>query len=677
MDLKNDTTEPSKDALTDALAAWREQVERDLKGVPFEKRLITRTPEGIALNPLYTRADLPAGLGEDERPGQGHLRRGARPATTRIPCLRLQSIRRADADSFNRALKSALMAGQDAVVVPGAAEAAGGSWSPSSLGEFSTALSEVELSAVPVHFPVDASSLPATALLLAHAEERGLAVASLTGSVAADPIAFAARTGEAPENWAATFDDVASSVRWARDSAPGLRTLAVDGCPWSDAGANAVQELGLVLAGVAEYARALDARGLGVNEMMPALLVRFGVGPRFFMEVAKFRSWRVLLAKLIVALEGDVGSAEKVLVQASTGSWNKTRLDVHVNLLRSTTESLSAVLGGVDALRIDPYDTVAGSVSPVAERVARNLHILIGEEFGFSEPVDAAGGSWYVENLTDQLARKAWTFFQEIEEQGGLRSALAQGWVQSQLRLTAKSRESDYAVRRAGLVGTNIFPNARDGIQPTANPGVFPVLTASASSATGDWSARLGMMVDGLRAGSEGPCLGHSLFGPTVSWERLPQFSAGAPFEALRVAAADLAASRGRPPTAFLARMGPVKQHKPRADFSTGFLSVAGFTMVGKAGYDDATSAAAAAIQSGADVVVICSTDETYPELVPALAGAIKAANDRIQIVLAGLPREEAVQKQFSEAGVDEFIHIRADLPDVLGRLLSRIGSNL
>ena len=185
MDLKNDTTEPSKDALTDALAAWREQVERDLKGVPFEKRLITRTPEGIALNPLYTRADLPAGLGEDERPGQGHLRRGARPATTRIPCLRLQSIRRADADSFNRALKSALMAGQDAVVVPGAAEAAGGSWSPSSLGEFSTALSEVELSAVPVHFPVDASSLPATALLLAHAEERGLAVASLTGSVAA------------------------------------------------------------------------------------------------------------------------------------------------------------------------------------------------------------------------------------------------------------------------------------------------------------------------------------------------------------------------------------------------------------------------------------------------------------------------------------------------------------
>lgn len=671
-------TTPPEEALTAALATWRAQVEKDLKGAPFEKRLITRTPEGIALNPLYTRADLPAGLGGDERPGSGSLQRGARALNARGTCRRLQAIRRGDAEAFNKALRAALMAGQDAVVVPGASAEASGDWAPASLEQLITALKEVDFTAVPVHFPVGASALPAVAMLSAYAAESGVSLEKLQGSVAADPVAAAVRSGTAPETWEGVWNDAAAALKWSAESAPGLRTLAVDATVWSDAGANAVQELGLALAAVAEAARSLESREVSLAEMAAGLLVRFGVGPRFFMELAKFRAWRVILAKLLVALEGDATDVAKVEVHAVTGKWNKTRLDAHVNMLRATTEALSAVLGGVDGLSIEPYDAPSNGNSAVGDRIARNLHVLIGEEFGFNIPADAAGGSWYVENISDQLARKAWAFFQEIEGQGGLRGAIAAGWVQEKLAATTKGRDKDFAIRRSGLVGTNLFPNAKDVIAAAASGTAVDVATP-AYTAGGNiaWTARLGTAVDALRAGTKIDALVIGETVATVSWPTLASYSAAAPFEAMRLAAADLAASRGKAPTAFFAKMGPVKQHKPRADFSAGFISVGGFALDSKAAFNTAEDAAKAAIASDADAVVICSTDDTYPEIVPVLAAAVKAAKPAMQVVLAGLPRDEAVQKQFSEAGVDEFIHVKADVPALLGRMLSRLGANL
>ncbi|WP_221028889.1 methylmalonyl-CoA mutase family protein [Actomonas aquatica] len=676
MDQNNSPKNSPEEPLAEALAAWRAQVERDLKGAPFEKRLITRTPEGISLNPLYTRADLPAGFSAEEAPGTGSRVRGTRaPGDTKV-CRRLQAINRADADGFNTALRAALMAGQDAVVVPGADLAAQGGWAPAKLEELTQALREVELTAVPVHFPVGASALPAIAMLVAYAEERGLSLETLCGSVAADPIAAAVREGAMPADMSPVWDDVASSVNWSAEKAPGLRTVAVDASVWSDAGANAVQELGLALAAIAENVRGLEGKDVALEKLAAATLVRFGIGPRFFMELAKFRAWRVVLAKLMVALDGDAADAAAVEVVAQTGRWNKTRLDTHVNMLRTTTEGLSAMLGGVDGLSIEAFDTVTGANSAVGERIARNLHVLLSEEFGFSVPADAAGGSWYVENTTDQLARKAWAFFQEVEKQGGLVAALKAGWVQTQLAGTAKGRDRDYAVRRSGLIGTNLFPNAKDVIKDAAAaPAAVSAFIAADTSIA--WSNRLSNAVDALRAGNAVATVVGDTPMATEPLTELPVYKAAAPFEAMRLAAADLATKRGQAPTVFFAKMGPVKQHKPRADFSAGFLSVGGFALNSKAAFATAEEAAAAALESGADALVICSTDDTYPDLVPPLCAAVKAAKPDMQIVLAGLPRDEAVQKQFTDAGVDEFIHVRADVPATLSRMLNRIGANL
>ncbi len=671
MDPNTRPTNPPEEALTVALATWRAQVERDLKGAPFEKRLITRTPEGIALNPLYTRADLPVGL-ETE----ASLARGATAVAARQTCRRLQEIRRPDAEAYNKGVRAALMAGQDAVVVPGADAAARGDWAPAKLESLIAALRDVELTAVPIHFPVATSALPSIAMISAYAAERGLNLESLHGSVAADPIAAAVRSGTVPETWAPVWGDAAAAIGWGKTNAPGFRTVAVDAAVWSDAGANAVQELGLALAAVAENARALESQNVSLEDLTASLLVRFGIGPRFFMELAKFRAWRVVLAKLLVGLGATAADAAQVEVTAVTARWNKTRLDPHVNMLRATTEALSAVLGGVDGLSIDAFDTPAGGNSSVGERIARNLHVLLADEFGFNVPTDAAGGSWYVENVSDQLARKAWTLFQQVEEQGGLCAALAAGWVQEQIAGTTKGRNKDYAVRRSGLVGTNLFPNAKDSIKAGV-VAAAPTAAIFVAGGENDWATRLGKAIDALRAGTP---VGDIIVGAqlsTVEVASLAAYSAAAPFEALRLAAADLTATRGKAPTVFLAKMGPVKQHKPRADFSAGFVAVGGFALAGKTAYETAEAAAQAAVESGADAVVICSTDDTYPDLVPSLAKAVKSAQPNMQVVLAGLPRDEAVQKAFSDAGVDEFIHVRADVPATLGRMLNRLGANL
>ena len=668
---QENTASTSTASLESALTAWRAQIETDLKGADFNKRLVTRTLEGIALQPLYTRMDLPGSVSMAEKPGEAPFRRGW---TTSPTCRRLQSIHRPDAASFNKALKEALMHGQDAVVLPRLDEP-GSAWSPSQIDDLTTALAEVEITAVPVHLGAGADPLPAAALYLAHAKTRGIAADKLSGSVAADPIGESARWGSAPADDTYLLDNLAGWTRWCATHATGVRTLAIDASTWSAAGANAVQELGFALATLAEYLREFEDRELVGLTVLQHTLVTFGVGPKFFTELSKFRAWRVLVSKLLVGMGADPAAAKGMAVHAKVGSWNKTQLDAHANMLRSTTESLSAVLGGVDGLQVPSFDEALNQHSVMGERISRNLHAVLSEEFGFSNPQDAGGGSWYIENLTDSLARRAWDCFREIEKLGGMRAALKADWPQNQIQTVTASRDSDHAVRRSGLVGTNLFPNLQDKLPVAADK------TPTASTAGLDcvdarsWPDCLSAAMAAIR---DGVAVTQAIPAPAkpaamTTFAPLIPYRAAAPFEDLRRRAQKIEAERGHGPIALMLKMGPVKQHKPRADFSIEFVSVGGFAPLAKETFATASDATMAAIESEADVAVICSTDDTYPELVPEIARAIKAAKPKMQIVLAGLPREEALVQSFRDAGVDEFIHVRANIPDVLGRVLSAL----
>lgn len=648
------TYEPIHPTADAALAAakdnWRRSVEAELKGASFEKKLLTRTFEGVTLQPLYTRADVQA------RPAHEALL--ARPAGA-APFLRgtrasgyagkswavAQEIAAPDAEEFNRCLREDLMGGQDAAVLTARSSARPCGIELSDTNELATALEGVELAVLPVHIDagLDATGLGA-ALLKLGAEKLGC-TGELTGSATADPLANWAAGGGLPTGYGEALDALAAWTKNAASVAPSLRTIGVDGGLWAEAGGTAVHELACALSATVEYLRESQKRGVPLGVSVPRLVVRFSSGPQFLMETAKFRAWRPLLARVVVALGGDAAHSGRAAVHASTTRWNKTRLDPHVNMLRVTTEAFAAVLGGVDALHIAPYDAIAGGLASgdgVSRRIARNVHALLAEEFGATAPADPAGGSWCIESLTDELARKAWAQFQTFEKLGGFAAALRAGEPQKLVAAAASEKAQAFGARRSGLVGTNLFPNLKETPLPAA-----PVFKVDAV-----YACELRDLIAAVEP-----------------------FRAASGFEALRDASEAFAARTGARPRVFVAKMGAVLQHKARADFAAGFFAPGGFELLAKQSFATAADAAAAATVSGAPIAVLCSTDDTYPELVPAFASALRASSPGVTLVLAGLPADAAVRDAFSAAGIDLFIHLRAPVEETLAQLLKKIGA--
>lgn len=611
-------------------AEWRRAAAESLDGASFEQRLITRTPEGIDLQPIYTRAAA-AGLAPlGDWPGLPPFVRGADPLGSRAGgWLIAQKIAGRTPAEFNAALRAALERGQNAVPL---AEAQ--CWTRAD--ELGAALAGVELAAVRLfaHAGCDGAAFAEAFLGWRHRE--GIPARAVQGAILCDPVAAWVTRGGLPRPWERLLDETAAlTQQLAGDGIP-LRTVGVDASVWAEAGGHAVQELAFALATGVEYARALDARGVGVDVAGPRLLFTFGLGAHFFLQIAKLRAARALWARAMQAAGGGP-EAQRLVCHGRTARWNKSALDPQVNLLRATAESFAGVMGGVAGLQVEPFDAAGGAPSPLAERLARNLQIILAEECQLGRVVDPAGGSWFVETLTQQLAEKAWSLFQELEARGGMAAAIRAGFPQALVAQAAAARREAVETRRDGVIGVNLHPNLREECGPA------PVAAMPRADLTAE---RVPAIVAQRRA---------------------------EPFEALRRRAAAFTARTGRRPQVLLAKFGPRKQHAARAEFSAGFFAVGGFDVNAGAAFDAPEAAAAAALASGAPLVVICSSDETYPALVPPFAAALKAALSPPLVVLAGLPAPE-VQAQFRAAGVDEFIHLRANCAHLLAGFQTRLG---
>jgi methylmalonyl-CoA mutase len=696
----------SLDALRASFDTWRKTVEAELKGVPFGKKLVTKTPEGIALQPLYTRLDTAVLPAQDA--ARGTRAKGYADA----PWDFAQEIALAKPADFNAALLSDLNRGQNAVSITldcaaraardadtaPAGEVGRRGLSIADLTDLTAALDNVELTALPVHINAGATALPAAALFFALAKKRGVDTAKINGSLTADPLGEYAARGTLPDSLASLEDDLAQWTLWAARHAPGLSTIGIDAALWLNAGGSAVQDLAHALAALVEYIRELTKRGLTAGQVIANTRVTFAIGSQFFMEIAKFRAFRLLVARVATACAAADASPK---VHARTGRWNKTVLDINVNMLRVTTEALSAVLGGVDSLHIAPYDEIMGAPDDFSRRISRNIHALLAEEFHFTAPNDPAGGSFYIEKLTDELARKAWAAFQEIEKQGGFTAALRAGALQAAVAAIARDKADGLDKRRLGLIGTNLFPNLKEKT-PVARPVTTPefaaaraaeikkrrpatmniklnltakIVNAVSSNAADDLAAAC------IQAATQGATIGQ-LFAATNHRAAKPETAitpvactrGSEGYEALRASADAYAKKTGARPKIFVAKMGPVLQHKARADFTAGFFSTGGFELLAREAFDTAEAAAKAAIASGAPVAVICSTDDTYPDLAPAFAKAVKAGNPAMKVILAGLPADEALVATYKAAGVDDFIHIRANNRAMLANIQKSIG---
>ncbi len=689
---------------------WRAAAEEALGGAPFEKRLITKTHEGIDLQPMY-RAEDTAGLPHmGSMPGFAPFARSADTLGYKKQAWEVsQELRNPTPESFNQALladlargqtavnmvlDNATLLGEDADAAQDAAVGQGGV-SISSLDDLAKALAGVDLAHTPLFIQAGASALPIAAMVLALIEKQSGSRDKLAGCIGSDPLGELARTGRLPRALGGAYDDMAEMAKWAAAHAPDLRTILVRGQPYHDGGGNAVQELAFALATGVEYLRELDSRGVAIDQAASRMMFALALGSNFFMEIAKLRAARVLWARIVAAFGGNE-EAQKMRIHAHTSSWNKTVYDPNVNMLRTTTEAFSGVLGGCDSMHIGPFDEVARVPNDFTRRVARNTHIILREEVGLTRTIDPAGGSWYLESLTDTLGRRVWDLLREVEKQGGMAKALEAGFPQSQVAAVGDQRAKAYAQRRDVFVGTNMYPNTAD--EPLVGPDIDHAalqqtrtaeLASYRDSVDAAWRQSA---LDKLAAASgqdRVEAAVHAIMGGATFGDVCATLAAGEEadplidpvkikrgaqaFEGLRRLTEAYAARTGARPKVFLANMGPIPQHKARADFSRGFLEVGGFEVIGNNGFENTDQAVQAAIDSGAPAVVICSTDPTYPELVPPLAKGIKEAKPDTVVLLAGYPAADHIDA-FKQAGVDDFIHVRANCYELLNNLQNRIG---
>ena len=240
-----------------------------------------------------------------------------------------------------------------------------------------------------------------------------------------------------------------------------------------------------------------------MDDAAPRIRFAFSIGSNFFMEIARLRAARLLWAKIVQAFGGGE-EAQKMSIHARTSAWNQTVYDPYVNLLRATTEAFSSAVGGCDSLHVSPFDELVRAPDEFSRRIARNTHTVLREESQVTRTVDPAGGSWYVETLTDAVGHKTWAIFQEIEKQGGMAKALAAGWPQAQVADTAAKRAANIAKRKDIFVGSNMYPNLKETrLEPT--PVDARAVQAERAAALKQFRAsRQGQQAGGAGTGRQG-----------------------------------------------------------------------------------------------------------------------------------------------------------------------------
>lgn len=676
--------------------AWLKLVERDLKGAPFEKKLVKRV-SGIDVQPLYTRAGSERAGAAPQRddaagiPGFAPYTRGcyALGASEMGWDVRFE-LAQGEPEDGAESIADNLAGGATSValVLDRAARAGSNEHglegiAIENLAELDRLLTHVALDKVPVTLEAGATALPLAAGLVALGQRRKLKLEALTGSFGIDPLTTLATFGSLPTALETALSDAAEAARWASQNTPRCSALSIDTSPYHEAGADAAFEIALALATGLEYLRALTRAGLGLDDASRQLSFRFSVGRDFFVEIAKLRAFRRTWARVLEA-SGASEAARTAVVCARTSRRTKTQRDPWVNLLRGTAESFSAVVGGADAIVTHGFDLALGASGEFGQRMARNTQHLLRHESNLHRVVDPAGGSYYLEAISDGLAGRAWERLQSIERSGGLSRAILEGSVQQELQGLLEAERRAVETRRTAITGVNEFPHVREeplSVRTRGTPERARARAEAAAERSSKGLARLAIepdarfrsSIESAEHGAAFSALRVALGAGTAARcralvrERLAQ-----PFETLRDRADQLAVHSGARPSVFLANLGPIPEHKARAGYAQNFFEAGGLLALTNEGFATPEAAAEAFAASGAQLAALCASDAVYAELAEPTAKALREKGARA-IVLAGAPGER--EAAYRTAGVSDFIYLGINAVDCLRSLLERTGA--
>ena len=689
---------------------WQAEVEKALKGGDFHKKMFTKTYEGITLQPIYTPALHGEKIPKGVYPGAGEFLRGTKASgyikeSWGVSQYVDDSLPK-DANHaslyeivkggtiHNIRLDEATRHDQDVQV--GASVGVGGT-SLSTMDDCKQLIERFNLKENPLYIETGASAAILLGMLAATVKASKKQTADLKGLVGADPVGVWAKDGALHISLDTAFDEMAHTVVWAKEQAPELKTVLVSGDVYANGGANDVQEVAYALATAVCYVRQLAQRNIDIHTIAKSMMFTFSLGANFFMEIAKLRALRVLWARIMEAF-GAEEADRAVHVHGRTSAFTKTVYDPYVNLLRNTTQAFSGVVGGLNSLEVSPFDQPIRKADDFSRRIARNIQVMLQTEFELRQPVDPVGGSWYVETLAAELCEKIWAEFQTIESKGGIVAALKEGYPQAQVKAVLEERFKNLAFRRDVAVGNNMYANMTEELldpkpenQETlrqkrvaqieeylasAESDAVSKAQATLEASTTEPGALIGLIELGALQKLTMRQIRKALDAGDISSETIEPITAHRwteQFEALRMRTENYKQRTKDNVKVFLANMGPIPQHKPRADFSTGFFEVGAFEVIKNDGHETTADAAKAARESGADVVVICSTDDTYPELVPPLAKELKETMPNVTVILAGAPPKD-LEPVYREAGVDDFISVRANCYEILNTLQDKKG---
>lgn len=597
---------------------WMEVVTRDLKGAPFEKKLVWRTKEGFNVQPFYRAEDIEHLPTKDVLPGQFPYVRGTK--TDNKWLIRQDVSVQGNIQQLNTNIKCLMERGANSVGLHFVDECVNAATIQEMLAGIDLDKLEINLYS---RRDLTVQLIEATKVAL---KALGADLGKVRGSFGFNPFRHTLGAGVRWSEWV----EASVEVLKAAEPLTQFTCLTFQSVDLVNAGAYIYQEIGYALAAGADIlTKVSEKSGKSISEVAERIRFDMGIGSNYFMEIAKFRAIRWLWALIVRSNdEKATDRATKAVVHAETSKWNKTIYDAYVNLLRTMTETMSATIAGVHSVTVNPFDKHFNPKgSDFSRRIARNQQLLLKEESHFDKVVDPAGGSYYIEHLTQSIAEQGWKLFLEVDEQGGFAKLANEGKIQEAVNASNDARHKAVATRRENLLGTNIFPN----------------FTETSTEET--------RVIDNSK-----------IEGKEVT--ALDKRRGASDFEELRLATE----ASGKTPKVFMLTIGNLAMRLARSQFSSNFFAVAGYKLIDNLGFETVQEGVDAARKAGADIVVLCSSDDEYAEYGPQAYEALKG---EIPLVIAGAP---ACMEELQAKGIEYFVHVKANVLETMQKFNELMG---
>jgi len=596
---------------------WKEKIVKDLKGADYDKKLVWKTGEGFDAQPFYRSEDLSNIVDLHSFPGDFPFTRGNK--TKSNDWLVRQEI---DVDNVKDANEKALdirLKGVDSLGF--------------NLGNrkltfdlLDSLLKNIRADVMELNFSTG-FPLELVHIIEELAKKHNRDLDKIQGSVDFDPIGKYCLSVSYQENFEKYLKQLEETVK-AASLLKNFHAITVDGSVFQNSGSGIVSQLAFTLAKGADYLTYLTDKGFDIDELAPKMRFHFSVGSNYFMEIAKFRAARYLWSKIVNAYGLSEADNAAMFIHCSSSQWNKTVYDPYVNMLRTTTETMSSVLGGIDSMTVLPFNAVFEKTTIFSERVARNQQLVLKGESYFDKVIDPAAGSYFIENLTDKIIQETWKLFLEIQEIGGYLKSFKKGFIQQKISKETTEKDLEIAQRRRSILGTNQYPNTKEVLK-SVNEKVFEEIKEN---------------------------------------DVLVPYRGSFAFEKLRYKT-DQFAKKNKRPKAWMFTFGNLAMQKARSQFAGNFFGCAGFEIIDNNGFVSIDKGIAAAKKERPEIVVICSSDEEYAEMALPVFEALK--NETV-VVLAGYPAD--LVDKLKAAGMTNFIHVKSNVLEELKRYQELLG---